>query len=58
MVPMLTVIKTQDRPLQKAQRDRVRNVLKSLQVRYRGDLNDMRVFFRLGGLRNDPFQGL
>ncbi|MDZ7592177.1 MAG: class I SAM-dependent methyltransferase [Rubrivivax sp.] len=58
MVPMLTVIKTADRPLQAAQLDRVRALLREMPARYRSDLNDMRVFFRLGGLKNDPFQGL
>jgi len=28
---------------------------KALRPRYRRDLNDMRTFFALGGLRNDPF---
>jgi len=58
MVPMLTVIKSQDRPLQAAQADRVRAVLQAMPRRYRSDLNDMRLFFRLGGLKNDPFQDL
>lgn len=58
MVPMLTVIKTSDRPLQPAQRDRLRAPLKAMPARYRSDLNDIRTFFRLGGLKNDPFQGL
>lgn len=58
MVPMLTVIKTEDRPLQVAQRGLVRNLLKTMPARYRSDLNDMRMFFRLGGLKDDPFQGL
>jgi arsenite methyltransferase len=58
MVPMLTVVKSQDRPLQSAQCDRVRAVLQAMPRRYRSDLNDMRIFFRLGGLKGDPFQGL
>lgn len=57
MVPMLTVIKTEDKPIQAAQRDRLRAVLKAMPARYRSDLNDLRIFFRLGGLKNDPFQG-
>lgn len=58
MVPMLTVIKSEDRPLQAAQRNRVRGLLNAMPARYRSDLNDMRIFFRLGGLKDDPFQGL
>lgn len=58
MVPMLTVIKTEDHPLSPAQRERARAVLKGMPARYRSDLSDMRIFFRLGGLGNDPFRGL
>jgi hypothetical protein len=58
MVPMLTVIKSEDKPLQSAQRHQVRALIRAMPARYRGDLNDMRTFFRLGGLKNDPFQGL
>lgn len=58
MVPMLTLIKSEDGPIQAAQRDRVRAVLQAMPARYRSDLNDLRIFFRLGGLKNDPFQGL
>jgi len=30
---------------------------RELPRKYRGDLDDMRIFFRLGGLANDPFSG-
>lgn len=58
MVPMLTIIKSDDKPIQAVQRDRVAEVLKHMPARYRSDLNDLRLFFRLGGLKNDPFHGL
>lgn len=58
MVPMLTIIKTKDEPLQPAQSEHLRTLLKAMPARYRSDLNDMRTFFRLGGLKGDPFQGL
>ncbi len=58
MVPMLAVIKTEDQPLKPAQLERLRTLLHAMPSRYRSDLNDMRIFFRLGGLKNDPFQGL
>lgn len=55
MVPMLTVLKTADRPLTNDQRQRVKSMRAALPKRYRSDLDDLRVFFRLGGLGNDPF---
>ena len=55
MVPMLTVVKTADRPLPDPLRQRLRAARGALPKRYRSDLDDMRLFFRLGGLANDPF---
>jgi SAM-dependent methyltransferase len=55
MVPMLTVVKTADRPLPGPLRQRLRAARSALPKRYRSDLDDMRAFFRLGGLANDPF---
>lgn len=54
-VPFLVIIKTEDRALPDALRQRIAAMHKALQPRYRRDLNDMRTFFALGGLRNDPF---
>jgi ubiquinone/menaquinone biosynthesis C-methylase UbiE len=54
-VPFLVIIKTPDRPLPPATRSRLAAMAKSLQPRYRRDLNDIRRFFALGGLKNDPF---
>lgn len=58
MVPMLTIVKSEDHHIQEAQREQLRDVLRKMPARYRSDLNDLRTFFRLGGLKNDPFQGL
>jgi arsenite methyltransferase len=55
-VPFLVILKTADRPLADAQRQRLREMVKALKPRYRRDLTDMRLFFGLGGLRNDPFR--
>lgn len=54
-VPFLIVVKTADRPLPEALRQRFAAMRSALKPRYRSDLNDMRTFFGLGGLRNDPF---
>ena len=54
-VPFLVIIKTADQPLHETLRQQAAAMRKSLQPRYRRDLNDMRTFFALGGLRNDPF---
>jgi arsenite methyltransferase len=54
-VPLLTVIKTPDLPLDAAVQRKVKALRQGLRPCYRRDLNDMRIFFGLGGLRNDPF---
>lgn len=58
MVPMLTVIKTQDHPLSDDQLRQFRHLYTSMPGRYRSDLKDIRTFFGMGGLRNDPFKAL
>lgn len=57
-VPMLTVIKSDDEPLGTAPREQIGRLTQDLSPRFRGDLNDIRMFFRLGGLADDPFKGL
>jgi len=54
-VPFLVMLKTPDRGLDDATLARVKQLTRALQPRYKRDLNDMRLFFRLGGLRDDPF---
>lgn len=56
MVPMLSLVKTADRPLSPDKRQTLRSMVDRLPRRYRADLNDLRTFFRLGGLSNDPFR--
>lgn len=56
MVPLLVVLRTSPRPLPPgiaAQLDRLR---RGLPKRYRRDFEELRLFFRLGGLRPDPFR--
>lgn len=55
LVPILAVIKSPDRPLPEDKRRLFRVMRKSLAKRYRADLDDIRMLFRLGGLRGDPF---
>lgn len=54
-VPFLVIVKTEDHPLSAALRQQIASLRDALKPRYRRDLNDMRLFFALGGLRNDPF---
>jgi len=54
--PMLTIVQTQAKPLSQGVRERLRALRAALPRRYRADLEDLRLFFRLGGLTNDPFR--
>lgn len=54
-VPFLIIVRTPDQPIAAGIRGRIKQLYAQLKPRYRRDLNDMRFFFALGGLRNDPF---
>lgn len=54
-VPFLVIVKTKDMGLEEGCRAKLLGLYKALKPRYRRDLNDLRMFFKLGGLRNDPF---
>lgn len=54
-VPFLMVAKSADRTLPGEIRQRLNALRHALPRRYRRDLDDLRTFFRLGGLANDPF---
>ena len=54
-MPILVIVKTRDKALPEALRARLKAMRLALKPRYRRDLDDMRIFFRLGGLENDPF---
>ena len=56
-VPFLVLIKSADGVMDTATRARLRALRKALPARYRRDLDDLRLFFRLGGLASDPFAG-
>lgn len=54
-VPLLVILKSPDRPLPERLGARLRDMRAALPRRDRRTLDDLRLFFRLGGLRNDPF---
>lgn len=56
-MPFMVITKTKDLLLPETKRIRLREMRKSLSPRHRRDLDDLRLFFRLGGLRNDSFTG-
>jgi arsenite methyltransferase len=56
LVPFLTVIKTPGRPLTAELLRQLRSMRRSLPKKYRRDLDELRRFFRLGGLSPDPFR--
>lgn len=54
-VPFLVIIKTEDLGLPKEVQEKLNEKKNSLLIKYKNELNDLRLFFKLGGLRNDPF---
>lgn len=54
-VPLLILLKTEDKSLPRAKVDALNAMRKTLNPRFRHDLDDMRIFFKLGGLKNDIF---
>lgn len=53
--PILVAIKTADHPISRTLHEQLKQLRKALPRRYRRELDDIRLFFRLGGLGNDPF---
>lgn len=54
-LPVLILTKTPDRALPARLRERFKEFRRAMPRRYRRDLDDIRLFFRLGGLKDDPF---
>jgi arsenite methyltransferase len=54
-LPVLILAKTPDRPLPDSLRSCFKEMRRALPGRYRRDLDDIRLFFRMGGLTSDPF---
>jgi arsenite methyltransferase len=55
-VPLLILLKTQDKVLPAEKIEALNRMRANLNARFRYDLDDMRTFFKLGGLRNDIFR--
>lgn len=55
LIPILTIIKTEDKALPNEVHEEILRLSKNLPKRYRNDLNDIRFLFKLSGLKNDPF---
>lgn len=55
LIPILTIIKTEDKTLPQATLEKIRKLSENLPKRYRSDLHDIRFLFKLNGLKNDPF---
>ncbi|MDP1929459.1 MAG: class I SAM-dependent methyltransferase [Thiobacillus sp.] len=55
-VPLLILLKTQDKPLPADKVETLNRMRNNLNTRFRYDLDDMRTFFKLGGLKNDVFR--
>lgn len=54
-IPILVVVKTEDTFIPDPIIDSLREMRKNLPGKYRNELDDIRLFFWLSGLRNDPF---
>ena len=55
-LPILILAKTVDRPVPSQLREQLLDMRRKLTSRYRRDLDDIRRFFRWGGLGDDPFR--
>jgi SAM-dependent methyltransferase len=55
LVPMLVLLKTADKPLPAATVKALKDLRSALPRMYRNDLDQIRLFFRMGKLGDDPF---
>ena len=55
LVPMLTLVKSESKVLDRELKSRLKAMRAALPARYRADLDDMRLFFRLNGLVTNAF---
>ena len=56
LMPVLTVVKSTDHPLPSTLRKQLSCMRHELPKSYRNELDDIRLFMYLGGLKNDPFR--
>ncbi len=54
-VPVLVLVKTEDREVSPWVADELRRMRRNLSIKYRRELDDIRFLFWMSGLRNDPF---
>lgn len=54
-IPILVVIKTPDKVLPASAAQAVKAMRRNLPAKYRRELDDIRLFFWMSGLKNDPF---
>jgi arsenite methyltransferase len=57
-IPVLHIVKTPDRQLSPEMRARFQTMRRDFPRQYRGDLDDIRLFTRLGGLKERPLRRL
>ncbi len=55
-IPMLTIVKSPDQQLSNQTRQQLFNMRQNLPQHYRKELDDIRFFMWLGGMKNDPFK--
>lgn len=55
-IPVLQIVKSPDGKISSETKKRLKTMRKQLPPRYRRELDDIRFFFWLSGLRNDPFR--
>lgn len=56
LFPLIVIIKSQDNPIDSKMIETLKQKRMNLSVKYRKILDEMRLFLKLSGLRNDPFQ--
>lgn len=56
LVPLLIIIKSPDSKIDQETQKRVKAAREALSPKYRRILDDMRLFLRIGGMKNDPFK--
>lgn len=55
-IPILIIIKTNDKPIPECLQTKIQDLYDNFPRRYKRELDDIRLFFALGGLKNDRFK--
>ena len=56
LIPLLVIIKSPDAKIAQETLKRIKSAREALSPKYRRILDDMRLFLRIGGMKNDPFK--